>query len=164
MRRRQKRIAREVAKLAMKTARGMPSDIEFRVKENSNSMMVGDASLLVTAHDEKGERVGFIELEGFKRHKRDCKDEINTLKKKYTPMHPIPVWLVYTVYLDEKQRGKGIGSAMYKKAMEHLMKKGSFFFLPWECMARGGTSADAEKIWNSLKTKYPSQGKVTFIS
>ena len=148
---------------------GFKNNIEFRIEENTASP-VSEKTVLITTYDlnkSESDHIGFMEVEGFDesflKNIDACKKDLESLKNKVTPTNPLPIFAAYTVHLEEEYRGRGIGSSLYKKAIDHIRRSGSFFFIPWECVARGGTSEDARKVWLSLNTKYITEGSVIFI-
>lgn len=125
----------------------------------------GGQALLIEAYD-KQERLGFLELEGFGYdHDHLCTDDVDALQERgLLPSHHYPIWAVYMAFVSKEARGTGIGSLLYRKALRSLSRQGSFYFMPWSCLAVGGTTSDAGRVWTSLKRTWPSEGDVLYVS
>lgn len=92
-----------------------------------------------------------------------CQGDIDALRGKGHDADLI--FYVETVRIDEKHRGKGFGKQMYLLAMQTIAKKhGNAYVIPGSCHTRGSTTADAERVWASLRKRYPSSGKVIHVS
>jgi len=163
-------IARKVADALLLQRDIFSPRIEISWASSSSQAPVGSSTLNVVLYNgEEENHLGFIELIGFNDSSpmiRNCGPSFQELQENQglVPSNNIPIWSVYMAYLKEEWRGKKLGKLLYQKAIETLRSQGSFFMVPWSCLAIGGTTGDAQRIWKSLKSKYPhSHNNVLFI-
>lgn len=147
-------------------------DLPTQIAWNNSTGGVGEKSLNIIAYSQESsekEYIGFIELIGFENTEEvpSCQRDFSSLTSQgFTSKAPIPVWSVYTVFLKEDWRGKGIGSFLYRKAISVLMREyqTSLYLVPWSCFRDGGTSEAASRVWSSLKEQYPiHEGNVLYL-
>lgn len=166
------RIARKVAEALLVQKEDVLSPRIEVSWSTSSKAQVGSATLNVILYngDVDEDHIGFIELIGFNdvsSMSRNCGPSFTELKENQglQPSNSVPIWSVYMAYLKEGWRGKGLGKLLYQEAIEALRSKGgSFFMVPWSCLAIGGTTGEAQRVWESLKAQYPnSHNNVLFI-
>ena len=76
-----------------------------------------------------------------------------------------PMRSVQDVHLDESLRGKGLGVRMYEEAIAYLGKQHpqGFLFVPSSLTGSGATTEEAERVWNSLRKRYMTNGESLYV-
>jgi GNAT superfamily N-acetyltransferase len=84
-----------------------------------------------------------------------CRDNVFALHEEVFKRGKPTVWAVGHVFLkNPKLQGKGLGKELYTRALKEVSPA---IVVSDKCDG-GKTSLMAERVWNSLKSKYPSKG------
>ena len=83
-----------------------------------------------------------------------CLPNIDKLKAEVFKGRDVDVWSVSVAGLNEDYQGTGLGMEMYERAFKEIKPA----IVIADACDFGSTSSKAQRVWVSLRRKYPSQG------
>ncbi len=132
-------------------------ETKLSVKSVSDSELT--LQFKIGPHDRAGE-IYFVETSD---PKKSCRRNVSNLRR--NGYEADRIFTVGMSDVDIAYRGKGYGKIMYRDGFRMLVNKfGPVYVTPDSCNFTGVTSTEAKRVWNKLKSEYPSSGLVFYVS